>query len=214
MKKVLRLLLSLMFYGLTGIGISLTIKAGIGISSFNSLNVALAWVLHFKVGMVTIMLNGLFLMAYMLLSNFRHPIKYVSQAVAVICLGGVIDLFTAKILGSLLVQGYPMQLLIFVLGTCIAGAFTGMVLNLEVMAFPIESACALLAEKTGVAFHRIRYGVDILSVAGSVLLSLIFSLPLFVREGTIISLFLLTAAISLTKKVHEKSHAVKRFNRG
>ncbi|HHY27858.1 MAG TPA: hypothetical protein GX523_14150 [Desulfitobacterium dehalogenans] len=81
------------------------------------------------------------------------------------------------------------------------------------MAFPIESACALLAEKTGAAFSRIRYGVDILSVAGSVLLSLIFSLPLFAREGTVISLFLLTAAISLTKKRYEKSHAVKRYNR-
>ncbi|WP_050981821.1 hypothetical protein [Desulfitobacterium dehalogenans] len=89
-----------------------------------------------------------------------------------------------------------------------------MVLNLEVMTFPIESACALLAEKTGVAFSRIRYGVDILSVAGSVLLSLIFSLPLFAREGTVISLFLLTAAISFTKKIYEKSHTVKRFNRG
>ena len=149
-----RLFFSLLFYCLVGIGISLTMKAGVGVSSFNSLNVALAQVLQLKVGMVTIVMNGVFLTVYMGLSRFKHPDKYLIQAVAFICLGGVIDFFTYHVFGRLTVQGYSMQLLVFVLGTCVAGFATGMVLNMEVMAFPIESACALLAEKLGIVFYR------------------------------------------------------------
>ncbi len=204
MRKEFRFLLSLFFYCLTGVGISLTIKAGIGVSSFNSINVALSTVLHWKVGVVTTLLNAVFLMVYMGLSGFRQPKKYVVQAIAVICLGKVIDFFTYEAFGGLVVDEYLQKVLMFVAGTGIAGLSTGMVLNLEVMAFPIESACAELATKTGLAFSRIRYGVDIVSVTGSVLLSFLFRLPLFAREGTIISLFLLTAAITTAKKGYEK----------
>lgn len=210
--SIFRLFFSLMFYGLTGIGISLTIKAEVGVSSFNSLNMALAQVFQLKVGMVTIIMNGMFLMAYVVLSKFKYPVKYLIQAVAVICLGRVIDFFTYQVFGSFEVQGYLLQLSVFVLGTCVAGLATGMVLNLEVLAFPIESACALLAEKLGILFSHVRYEVDILSVTGSMLLSLGFSLPLFAREGTAISLFLLTAVISLTKKGYEKLAVAKGIN--
>ncbi len=205
MKKTVRLVLSLVFYCMTGIGISFTIKAEIGVSSFNSLNVALANVLHSKVGMVTAILNGLFLVSYMLLTKMKHPVRYFMQAVAVVCLGSVIDFFTYEAFGDLRVSGYFVQLLVFVLGTTIAGISTGMVLNLQSMVFPIEGACTKLAERMGAPFSRVRYGVDVLSVSGSLLLSLLFGLPLLVREGTVISLFLLTAAINLTKKTFEKA---------
>lgn len=203
--KLGRTLLSLIFYSLTGIGISLGIKANIGVSSFNSLNVALSHVLGLRIGVVTTILNGAFLVSYMALTRFKHPITYVLQAIAVSCFGWMLDFFTYEVFADLYVTSYFQRILLFTIGTVIGGIATGMVLNLKILAFPLESACSALAEKTGWAFSRIRYGVDIFSVLGSLALSLIFGLPLFVREGTLISLFLLSASISLTKRVYERA---------
>ena len=44
---------SLIFYFISALGISMTIKATIGVSSFNSLNTALSGVLLLKIGTVT-----------------------------------------------------------------------------------------------------------------------------------------------------------------
>ena len=207
MKTVSRFLLSLLFYCLAGVGISLTIIAGIGVSSFNALNISLSHALHMQVGVVITGLNGLFLLAYCLLSKGRYPIKYIVQAVAVICFGKVIDYFTYTVFAQWIVTGYAWKLLLFAGGTCLAGLSTGMVLNLDVIAFPIESVCSVAAERTRLSFAVIRYGVDIISAAGSVLLSVLLGLPLFVREGTGISLLLLTVSISLAKKLYEKQQS-------
>ncbi len=210
MNKTFRFLLSLMFYCLTGVGISLTIKAGVGVSSFNSLNVALAGGLHLTVGAVTAALNGLFLVIYMALERPKHPSRYALQAAAVLCLGRVIDVFTYGVFGGLDPEGYAARLALFLAGTALAGASSGAVLGLEALAFPIESACLEVARRTGWPFRRVRYALDLLFVSGSVALSAALRLPLFVREGTLISLFLLTASISAAKAACDRLAAGRK----
>ena len=200
MGKTIRFLVSLTFYCLTGVGISLTIKAGVGVSSFNSLNVALAEGLNGTVGWVTAAMNGLFLVLYMTLDRFRHPARYALQAAAVLCLGRVIDVFNYNVFGGLVLSGYVSNLLLFALGSVLAGGSAGVVLGLEALAFPIESACQEVAKIIGWSFRKVRYALDVVFVTGSVVLSLALGLPLYVREGTLISLFLLTASISTAKK--------------
>lgn len=53
---------SLLFYSLSALGISMTIKAGLGVSSFNALNVTLASAFIIKAGTVTTIINLLFLL--------------------------------------------------------------------------------------------------------------------------------------------------------
>jgi uncharacterized membrane protein YczE len=204
MNRVTRFLLSLLFYCLTGVGISLTIRAGVGVSSFNSLNVALAEGFHVTAGWVTVAMNGLFLVISIALDRPKRPGRYALQAAAILCLGRVIDLFTYGVFGSLSLASYPARLMLFVLGTVLGGASTGAVLSLEALAFPIERACQQVAERAGQPFRRVRYALDALFVTGSLALSLALKLPLFVREGTLISLFLLTASISAAKKACDR----------
>jgi uncharacterized membrane protein YczE len=189
-----------MFYCLTGVGISLTIRAGVGVSSFNSLNVALAEGAHWTVGWVTAAMNALFLAVSIVPDRPKRPGRYALQAAAILCLGRVIDFFTYGAFGGLNPSGYAARLMLFTLGTTLAGASTGAVLSLEMLAFPIERACQQVALRAGWPFRRVRYGLDALFVSGSISLSAALRLPLFVREGTLISLFLLTASIGWTKK--------------
>jgi uncharacterized membrane protein YczE len=200
MNRVFRFLLSLIFYCLTGVGISLTVRAGIGVSSFNSLNVALAEGLDMTVGWVTAAMNGVFLLGTILMDRPRRPAKYLLQAVAVLCLGRVIDFFTYGVFAGLDPAAYPARVMIFIAGTALGGASSGAVLGLGTLAFPIEAACQLVARRVGWPFRRARFAVDALFVAGSVALSISLGLPFFIREGTLISLILLAPSIGLAKR--------------
>lgn len=200
MKKILS---SLFFYTLSGIGISLTLKADIGVSSFNSLNVAIAQISDIQVGTVTFILNSLFLILFILLSKQKQFLKYLLMFLSILCLGSIINFFSYTVLAPLRLDHYFLRLAIFVIGTCVAGIATGMVISLGVLPFPIESVCIALSELTGHSFATFRYGIDLFSVTVSFGLSLIYGLPIFVREGTLISLFLLSGVISKTKANYE-----------
>lgn len=208
MKKIIS---SLFFYTLSGIGISLTLKAEIGVSSFNSLNVAIASINEIKVGTITVLLNTCFLILYMLLSKEKHFLKYLLMFLSVLCLGSINNFFTYTVLAPLSLNNYLLRLAVFVLGTCVAGFATGMVISLGVLPFPIESVCIVLSELTGYSFAKFRYGIDLFSVASSLALSFIYDLPIFVREGTLISLVLLSGVISFTKANYE-IYLLKRNN--
>lgn len=203
MKKI-RILISLLFYTLTGFGISLSILANVGVSSFNSLNLSLSELTTIKIGTMTTLVNGLFLFLFILLTRGKLLTSYLIQAISVLCLGQVINFFVYGVFDQLILNDYVSRLALFILGTIIGGFGTGMVLNLGVLAFPIERVCQILAENWQQTFAPLRYGVDVISVALSILISIITGGPLFVREGTIISLLLLSFTISLTKKQFER----------
>ncbi|HFI0595306.1 TPA: hypothetical protein ACGO30_001023, partial [Streptococcus suis] len=76
--------LSLLFYLLTAFGISLTIKANIGVSSFNSLNVALSNWLNLEVGTITGCMNLFFLITTYLFDSNRNKMDYFLMILSVI----------------------------------------------------------------------------------------------------------------------------------
>ncbi len=51
---------SYLFYVLSALGISLTIKASVGVSSFNSMNLAFSNAFDIKVGTITMIINMIF----------------------------------------------------------------------------------------------------------------------------------------------------------
>lgn len=213
MKKFNLLLLSLLFYTLTGLGISLTIVAQVGVSSFNALNLSLAHLFSLKIGSMTAIVNGLFLLLYIILTKGKLISSYLIQIMTVLALGYVINFFTYQVFTGLTINSYANRLGLFLLGSLIAGFGTGMVLNLKVLSFPIESVCQHLSAKWHVSFATLRYSVDIISVSLSLMVSFVNHSPVFVREGTLISLLVLTMTISLTKKAFNKLITTEHPNR-
>lgn len=196
-----QLLKSIIYYLVSAIGISLTIKANVGVSSFNSLNVSVANLFSIQIGTVTTLLNVSFLLACIILDKERKFSNYLLMLVAVMSFGEVINVVYYHLFSQFTINSYIVNLLVFLLGVFIAGFGTGQVLRLSLLKFPIESFCQLLAEKTSHKFSTYRYGVDIVCVSLSLILSLSFSLPVVVREGTIISLFLLSGVINWSKNL-------------
>ncbi|MGX7328451.1 YczE/YyaS/YitT family protein [Enterococcus bulliens] len=197
MKK--KLIWSLFYYILSAFGISLTIKAFIGVSSFNSLNVTLSTFSSIKVGTITTMINLSFFILCILLDKKRTLSSYLTMLVTVLLFGTVINLFVYGILAPLTITAYLPRVLLFSIGTLIGGYGTGRALGIGTLKFPIEQFCLLLADKTKRTFSFYRYSIDIVCIALSLLLSIVYQLPIAVREGTIISLFLLSFMISFAK---------------
>lgn len=206
MKKLIQ---SLFYYFISAVGISLTIKANVGVSSFNSLNVSIANLSTLQIGTVTTLLNISFLIGCVLLDKERSFPKYLLMLVAVMSFGEVINLVYYHLFSQFTIDSYLLNLILFLLGVVIAGFGTGQVLRLSLLKFPIESFCQLLAEKTSHSFSTYRYSVDIVCVSLSLILSFAFSLPVVVREGTIISLFLLSGVINWSKELFTRKGLVE-----
>jgi uncharacterized membrane protein YczE len=198
-----RFLKSYIFYLISALGISLTIKAQIGVGSFNSMNVAIADASQIKIGTITTVLNLSFLLLYMRLTHFRLIPKYLIQGFSVMIFGVFINFFTYDVLGFLEVSSYLLRILLMVVGTTISGMSVGMIISYNAITFPIESVCKELSDMTSISFMRYRYGVDLLSIAVSLLVSFSFNLPLYVREGTLISFVLLSSTMSIVKSRRE-----------
>ena len=143
-----KIVLSFLFYLISALGISLTIQAGIGVSSFNAFNVTFATLTHLKVGTVTTAINFAFLGTCWLLDQQRKIQDYLIILVALIGFGFVINFFLYQLFGSLVFQNYLVKIVLFILGTIIAGIGTGQVVALGVLQFPIEKFCTLISERT------------------------------------------------------------------
>lgn len=135
-----------------------------------------------------------------MLDQQRKIQDYLIILVALIGFGFVINFFLYQLFGSLVFQNYLVKIVLFILGTIIAGIGTGQVVALGVLQFPIEKFCTLISERTRYSFQFYRYLVDIFCVSLALGLSIGYHSPIFVREGTVISLFLLSWVISWSRK--------------
>lgn len=201
------LIKSYVFYTFSAFGISLTIKASIGVSSFNSMNLAIANAYDIKIGSVTIVFNMIFLAGYMFMTKFKNKQKYIIQAISVLFFGILINSFTYTLLANFHPSNYLQSIFIMSIGTIISGLSVGMIINYDQITFPLESLCIEISKISSIAFIKLRYFVDIISVLVSISLSLIYKMPIFVREGTLISMFLLSYAMNLPKAIASKKIA-------
>lgn len=209
MKLILNIAKSYIFYIISALGVSLGIVANIGVSSYNSMNLAVATMSDIKVGTITIFFNIIFLLIYMVLTKFNEKYKYLIQGVSVFMFGSFINYFTYNIFSGLSSLEYIQRVLLFSGGTVISGLSIGIIIYYNIITFPLENVCIKISQMTKISFMKLRYLVDVFSLIISVGISMVGDLPIYVREGTIISMFLLSLSINLAKDYAEKNNGVK-----
>lgn len=200
------LIKSYLLYIICAFGISMGVIGNVGVSSYNSMNLSIANSLNIQIGTVTIFLNIALLFLYMFQTKFLYKSKYMIQALAVFMFGLLINFFTYEVLGNIGPLNYIQRLALLSFGTIIGGSAVGGIIFYNKITFPIESVCVEVAKKLSLSFLKIRYGFDIFSVLISIALSMMNNLPLYVREGTIISMILLTASMNFSKHMFESSN--------
>lgn len=206
MKKILYSILAFLMLGL---GISLQIKAGIGQSMFNAFSLILADLFHLEVGTVLNILNMMFFVIYLIIKRSHINKRDMIQIAATIANGYIVNFYVYIILNHLVIQTYYMKVIIFIIGLLLASLSLGAILAMEIIQFPLESLCILLGQKLGRSLATIRMRFDIFFLVSTLLLTFVFSHSLYIREGTILSFFLLSRLIGLSYSFLKKRLAEK-----
>lgn len=174
---------------IAAMGISFTIKADVGTGSVNALSLVTSWKTGIHVGTVLMCVNMLFILIQLIGQKFH--IKFVLQAMLSVMLGVVVNFFVYTIFGQITVNQYPLRLLLYLSGTTISCFGIGILVRLNLVVFPPEAASLYLAQKFNTTFKAVRQKIDFVCILLALLASFVFTLPLTVREGTVMNFFLL-----------------------
>ncbi len=194
-------ILSFVFFGF---GISLQLKAAIGQSVLNALAVTLSYTIEMKVGTILNGINLLFFISYLLLRRSRLNYKDAVQILATIANGYIINLFLYHLLSVFTVESYVYRVMLYLTGLVIASISLGAILAIGIVKFPLESLCLVISEAYKRNFTAVRMSFDVIFLVVTLCLTLLSHAPLQIREGTIISIFLLSTLLGICYEFFRK----------
>lgn len=195
---------SALAFVMLGLGISLQIKAGIGQSMLNAFALILADIFNLDIGAMLNILNMTFFTLYLIVRKSKINKRDIVQIVATIANGYIVNFFIYFVFGQLVIQSYILRVLTFILGLSLASVSLGAVLAMEIIKFPLESLCIVLGQKFNCSLTTIRMRFDISFMLSTLILTLITSHNLYIREGTIISFFLLSRLMGFSYYYYKK----------
>lgn len=191
------ILYSILAFLFFGFGISLQLKAAIGQSVLNALAVTLTALIPLKVGTVLNGINSLFFIAYLLLRKTRLNYRDGIQILAALTNGWVINFFLYQVLSLFTPESYVFQVFLYLLGLLIANVSLGAVLAIGFIKFPLESLCLTINQKFHKKFTAVRMSFDVIFLVLALILTIITHTSSQIREGTVISLILLSPLLGL-----------------
>ena len=180
--------------------VAFAMKAGLGIMPVDAAIATIAACLGIKVGTISILFHGSFFLGQIAMErkNFRKTEFF--QVLYITLGGSVLNFFLYVVLKDVTFTFYPIRLLV-TLAAFIAAAFgCTLVLETHLMRTPMEGCIQMIADRIGVPNGKFRQKIDLLLVAISVVLTLIFGTEWTLREGTIIAALIFGPAMDLIKK--------------
>lgn len=196
-KKRIDLAWTILSFVLFGFGISLQLKASIGQSVLNALAVTLSHIIEMKVGTILNGINLLFFLSYLLLRRSRLNYKDTIQVLATVANGSMINLFLYHFLSLFTVESYFYRVLLYLTGLGIASVSLGAILAMGIVKFPLESLCLVISESYQKNFAAVRMSFDVIFLIVTLCLTLLSHAPMQIREGTVISVVLLSTLLGI-----------------
>lgn len=199
--KRTKLILAIVFnILLVSFGASLTLKAAIGVGAWDSVSQIMALILGIKVGTFAIFLNSSCVLGQWILLGKQFKLIRLLQVGVAILLGVFVNFFYYTLLRPLVLDTYVLRIIVFVFAIGILAFGVSNIMLMDKVTFPLESLCMVISDKTGVDFGKLRQGADILSIVFALSMSLIFTLPFTVREGTVLGMLMFGPLLSLFMK--------------
>lgn len=203
-KNSTRAIISIFFFILFGFGVSLQLKASIGQSVLNALAVTLSYGIKMKVGTILNVINSLFFLFYLLLRRTKLNRSDAVQILATILNGYIINYFLYQVLSFWTPNHYYERIILYFTGLIFASISLGGVLAIGIIKFPLESLCLTISEKYHINFSKIRMSCDVIFLAAALFLTYLMKSPLEVREGTVISILLLSPLLGVCYNYYTK----------
>lgn len=185
-KEIFSYIIIVVFAMLVGIGVSLIVKADIGLSSWDALALTFSYLTGIKIGTVGIVLNTLCVLGQFLIEgkDFKKP--SLLQIPIMVIFGTVINFFIYNLLGNISFNNYMVKILVLVFAIVCISFSVSFILVLGKPTFPIESLCMAVHREMKIHYSKFRQIVDIVLIAVIVAVTFIFRLSWSLREGTVI----------------------------
>lgn len=205
MKKNIKFAIySILTFLLLGLGISLQIKAAIGQSMLNAFALTLSDTVNLKVGTILNIINLLFFISYLLIRRSRFNYTDIVQVVATIANGYVINFFVYYVFSNLTIEAYIYKIIVFLMGLSLSSISLGAILAIGIVKFPLESLCLTIGDIFKKKLSTVRRGFDVVFLITTLGITFIKGNTLYIREGTIISFFLLSNLLGISYSFFKK----------
>lgn len=190
------------------LGVALSVKSGLGVTSVNSIPYALSLIFSADMGMFTAGLYILFVLIQALILRKDFRAKFLFEIPCSLLFGGMVDLSNLILTCFPDPTHYIVRLLLLALS--IFGVALGVYLycSVELVPLPGDGVILVLSQKSGMKFHNVKILFDCTLVIISAAISLIFLGKLIsVREGTVISSLLIGVIVGLLTKILDEKKA-------
>lgn len=187
MKIIKQYVLMIIFISITGFGAALALKAAIGVGPWDALAQSISYVTPLKIGTIGMVLNISCVFGQLIVMREDFKLKMFLQIFVSLLTGTMVNLFYYNVLGSLVLESYGVRLALLLISSPIIAMSVSAIMELDIAVFPLEGLCLALANKFNLRFSHLRQVADVLSVIVIVAMTFLFSIPLTLREGTIIS---------------------------
>ena len=188
--KIKRLIMLVVFVIIGSIGSALTLKAAIGVGAWDALAQTGNEITGIQVGTIGMFFNFSCIIVQILVLKKDFKKIQLLQIIVCLILGNIVNVVLYDLLGSIHIYEYWMNVAILISGYIICAFGVGAVMVLDIVTFALEGACMAVSKKTNKPFHVLRQSVDIVSIMIALVVGLLCNVPLAIREGTIIGMFL------------------------
>ena len=183
---------------------TLSLRADIGVCAvWDTISLNVYQICGIKVGYVSIMGNTFCVLLQYLLLRKEFTADRLLQIPMGVLFGVAVNFFYYDLF-IFEPANYFIRVLLCVISYLGLAVFVGMSTYMDLIPTPPEAFCNALEKKKGIPFGKSRMATDILCMAASVLLSLIFAKSLKVREGTAIGMLLLGPLMGVCMKFYGK----------
>lgn len=186
---------------ITAIGASLGLKAAVGVGACDALSQSISGVLDIKVGTFSTVLNISCVVIQLILLKREFNINHVAQIFVSILAGFVVNFMIYDVYSKFTINNYFTNILLLVLSVVICAIAISVIMAINIISFPLESCCMVIAKRINKNFGSIRQGVDIVSIIIALGVALIFNESVTVREGTVIAMVMFGPMLDLFMKL-------------
>lgn len=204
-KKINRIIMVAIAMIITAIGASLGIKIAIGVGAWDALSQSISMVLGLKVGTFSMILNISCVLVQIFILKDVFRFNHLAQIGVSILLGTVVNFMIYKVLAEIAIDNYFISISLFILSVVMCALGIAMITAINLISFPLESCCMVLAKKINKNFGSVRQGVDIIAIVISLIITFIFKNSMTVREGTIIAMLIFGPMLDLFVKLMSPS---------
>jgi len=199
--KTKRLLLCIFLLIALAFGVAVTLRLAVGIGAWDAVAMSGSLITGIRVGTVGMILNLSCIAVQLIVLKKDFKIKHALQVLLVLTLGYAINFFFYDVLGGVYISSYFIRVILFIFACAYLAFIVSVIMLLDVVTPSLEGACRVISNKTGIKFYILRQGVDVACIILAVIMSFAFSIPLAVREGTVIGMIMFGPLLGVFTKL-------------